>query len=201
MMQSTEYKIKKHISQKKKGELLFPDDFRKFGSSEAVRLALHRLEKEGFVRRITQGIYVRPKRSKYVGEVMPSAEQIAKAIAKRDKIRLVPTGVYALSALGLSTQVPLRLVFLTDGAPREIKLGNRSIKLKKTTPKNLSAKGEISSLVIQGLREIGKEQVTDEKEAKIIALLKKEHPKTLLHDIALAPVWIQDIMKKALKNE
>lgn len=73
---------------------------------------------------------------------MPTAEEIAMAIAKRDKIRLLPTGVYGLSALGLSTQLPMRLVFLADGAPREIKLGKRSIKLKKTTPKNLSTKGD-----------------------------------------------------------
>lgn len=199
-MESIESKIKKYISGKKRGELLFPDDFRKFGSSEAVRLALYRIEKEGYIQRVAQGIYVRPKISKYAGEVLPTAEEIAMAIAKRDKIRLVPTGVYALSALGLSSQVPMKLVFLTDGAPREIKLGKRSIKLKKTTPKNLSAKGEISRLAIQALREIGKDKLTEEEEAKIIALLKKEDQKDLLHDIELAPVWIQKIMEKSLDN-
>tara|TARA_R110002096_G_scaffold436063_1_gene666685 strand:- start:4206 stop:4808 length:603 start_codon:yes stop_codon:yes gene_type:complete len=199
-MESITSKIKKYISGEKRGALLFPDDFRKFGSSEAVRLALHRIEKEGFIQRVAQGIYVRPKISKYVGDVMPTAEEIAKAIAKRDKIRLVPTGVYALSALGLSTQVPMKLVFLTDGAPREIKLGKRSIKLKKTTPKNLSAKGEISRLAIQALREIGKKHLTDKEEVKIVELLKKEERKNILHDIELAPVWIQKIMEKALNN-
>ncbi|MAU70889.1 MAG: hypothetical protein CML04_02250 [Pseudozobellia sp.] len=199
-MQSVESKIKKSISKKELGELVFPDDFRGLGSPEAIRLALHRIEKEGYIKRVAQGIYVRPKTSKYAGEVLPTAEEIARAIAKRDKIRLVPTGVYALSALGLSTQVPMKLVFLTDGAPREIKLGKRSIKLKKTTPKNLSAKGEISRLVIQALREIGKDQLTAEEEAMIIALLKKEDKKDLLHDIALAPVWIRKIMEKSLDN-
>ena len=199
-MQSVESKIKKSISKKELGELVFPDDFRGLGSPEAIRLALHRIEKEGYIKRVAQGIYVRPKTSKYAGEVLPTAEEIARAIAKRDKIRLVPTGVYALSALGLSTQVPMKLVFLTDGAPREIKLGKRSIKLKKTTPKNLSAKGEISRLVIQALREIGKDQLTAEEEAMIIALLKKEDQKDLLHDIELAPVWIQKIMEKSLDN-
>src|SRR5690606_27122271 len=105
IMGSIESKIKKSISKKKQGELLFPDDFRGLGSSEAVRLALHRIEKEGHIQRVAHGIYVRPKISKYAGEVLPTAEEIAMAIGKRDKIRLVPTGVYALSALGLSTQV------------------------------------------------------------------------------------------------
>lgn len=200
-MQSVEKKIIKAISRKKRGVLLFPEDFNEIGSSEAVRIALHRLEKNGFIKRVAQGIYVRPKVSEYIGEIMPSAEEITKGIAKRDKIRIMPTGVYALHALGLSTQIPMKLVFLTDGAPREIKLGKRSIKLKKTTPKNLLAKGEISSLVIQALREIGRDKLTKDEESKIIKLLKRESKNNLEHDIRLAPVWIQKIMQKATKNE
>ena len=74
---------------------------------------------------MAQGIYARPIISKYIGEVLPSAEIVAKGIAKRDRIRIVPTGVYAL---GLSTQVPMKLVFLNDGAQREIKIDKLSIK-------------------------------------------------------------------------
>ncbi len=199
-MQSVEKQIKEKISQRNRGVLLFPEDFNVLGSSEAVRLALHRLEKEGFIRRVTKGIYVRPKISEYIGEVMPTAEAIAQGIAKRDKIRIVPTGAYALYALGLSTQIPMNVVFLTDGAPRKIKLGKRSIKLKKTTPKNLLARGEISSLVIQALREIGKGKLTESEERIILKLLKKEKEKDLIHDIQLAPVWIQKIMQKARKD-
>ena len=197
-MQSTEKQIKDAILKTKRGVLLFPEDFSKNGSSEAVRLALHRLEKQEIISRIAQGIYARPIISKYVGEVLPSAEIVAKGIAKRDRIRIVPTGAYALNALGLSTQIPMKLVFLTDGAPREIKIGKRAIKFKKTTPKNLLAKGEISSLVLQALREIGISKITLEEEEKIIKLLKKEKPGNLEHDIQLAPVWIKKIMQKAL---
>lgn len=197
-MQSTEKQIKDTILKTKRGVLLFPEDFSKYGSSEAVRLALHRLEKYEVIARVAQGIYARPIISKYVGEVLPSAEIVAKGIAKRDRIRIVPTGVYALNALGLSTQVPMKLVFLTDGAQREIKIGKQSIKFKKTTPKNLLAKGEISSLVLQALRVIGISKITLEEEQKIIELLKKEKPDNLEHDIQLAPVWIKKIMQKAL---
>lgn len=197
-MQSVEDKVHDKILKIKRGTLLFPDDFQSLGSSEAIRLALHRLEKEKAITRVAQGIYVRPIISKYIGEVVPSAEEVAKGIAKRDKIRIVPTGVYALNALGLSTQVPMKLVFLTDATPRIIKIGKRTIKFKKTSPKNLMAKGEISSLVIQALREIGINKVSDEEEKIIIELLKKENQKDLLYDIKLAPVWIQKIMQKAL---
>jgi len=89
---------------------------------------------------------------------------------------------------------------LTDGSPRVIKVGKRTIKFKKTTPKNLLAKGKISRLVIQALKEIGNGKVTEEEEQKIVALLRKEDEKDLKHDIALAPVWIQKIMKKALND-
>ncbi len=197
-MQSVEDKIDKYIKLRARGSLFFPEDFSEFGSYDAVRKALQRLEEKGVVRRVAQGIYVRPKVSKYIGEVLPSIEEIAKGIAKRDKTRIVPTGVYALNILGLSTQVPMKLVFLTDGAPRTIKIGKQTLKFKKTTPKNLMAKGEISSLAIQALREIGKDNVTEEEEEKLIELLKKEKPELLEHDIFLAPVWIQKLMQKAL---
>lgn len=197
---SIENEIVKRITKFPKGELLFPADFSEMGSSEAVRLALFRLEKEGMITRVAQGIYVRPKESSLIGVLIPTAEEVAEAIAKRDRMRTIPTGSYALNALGLSTQVPMNIVLLTDGSPREIKVGKRKIKFKKTTPKNLLAKGKISSLVIQALKEIGNGKVTNEEEIKIINLLKKESEKDLKHDITLAPVWIQKIMKKALEN-
>ena len=197
-MTSIESKILEKVRSVPKGDLILPEDLYHLGSAEAIRVALHRLEKDNIINRVAHGIYVRPKISKLIGPLTPSAEEVAEAIAKRDRIRTVPTGSYALNALGLSTQVPMNIVLLTDGSPREIKIGKRTIKFKKTTPKNLLAKGKISRLVIQALKEIGIDKVTEEEEKKILALLAKEEEKDLKHDIALAPVWIQNIMKKAL---
>lgn len=195
---SIQEKIAAQIHALPEGELLLPSDFSDLGSSEAVRLALFRLEKAGIIVRVAQGIYVRPKISKWIGPISPSAEEVAEAIAKRDRIRTVPTGSYALNAVGLSTQVPMNIVLLTDGSPREIKVGKRTIKFKRTTPKNLLAKGKISRLVIQALKEIGNGNVTEDEGKKIFELLKKEDEKNLKHDIALAPVWIQKMIKKGL---
>jgi hypothetical protein len=197
-MQSIEKHIEKSIKSKPKGSLVLPSDFLQYGAAKAVQKSLERLEDKGVIVRVAQGIYVRPKISKLIGPLTPSAEEVAEAIAKRDRIRTVPTGSYALNALGLSTQVPMNIVLLTDGSPREIRVGKRKIKFKKTTPKNLLAKGKISRLVIQALKEIGNGKVTMEEELKIVDLLKKEDEKDLKHDIALAPVWIQKIMRKAL---
>jgi hypothetical protein len=200
-MTSIETKILEKIRSIPKGDLILPEDFYELGSAEAIRVSLHRLEKDNIINRVAHGIYVRPKISKLIGQLTPSAEEVAEAIAKRDRIRTVPTGSYALNALGLSTQVPMNIVLLTDGSPREIKVGKRTIKFKKTTPKSLLAKGKISRLVIQALKEIGNGNATVEEEQKILDLLRKEDVKDLKHDIALAPVWVQKIMKLALGTE
>ena len=199
-MQSIEKQIEKSIKSKPSGSLVVPDDYLSYGTSDAIRKALDRLEDKQVIVRVAQGIYVRPKISKLIGPLVPTAEEVAEAIAKRDRIRTVPTGSYALNALGLSPQVPMNIVLLTDGSPRVIKVGKRTIKFKKTTPKNLMAKGKVSSLVIQALKEIGNGNIKAEEERKIIELLKKEDKKNLKHDLALAPVWAKKIMKKALDD-
>ena len=117
---SIEESILKCIKTLPAGDLFLPADFSDLGSSEAVRISLFRLEKEGVIYRVAQGIYVLPKESSFLGKLIPSAEEVAEAIAKRDRIRTLPTGSYALNALGLSTQVPMNIVLLTDGSPREI---------------------------------------------------------------------------------
>lgn len=200
-MLSVEKQIECAIKNKQKGVLLVPDDFKKYGTNVAVRKALERLENRAYIVRVAYGIYVRPKISKLIGTILPPAEEVAETIAKRDRIRMIPSGVYAMNILGLSTQVPMNLVFLTDGSPREIQIGKRKIKFKKTTPKNLMLKGRISSLAIQALKEIGQDALTQEQEYKILEMLRQEDLKALEHDIDLAPVWIQKVMKKSLEYE
>ena len=197
MTQSVEKQIEKSIKSKQKGVLIIPDDYMDYGSSDAVRKALDRLENKQIIVRVAQGIYVRPKISKLIGPLVPTAEEVAEAIAKRDRIRTIPTGSYALNALGLSTQVPMNIVLLTDGSPREIKVGKRKIKFKKTTPKNLLAKGKISRLVIQALKEIGNGKVTTEEEIKIIGLLKKEKNVAILQNQR----WNEILGKMILEGE
>ena len=200
MAETTEIQILKRISKAGRGVLFFNDSFINFGSSDTVRQALARLVAKGELERVATGIYVRPQTDSVIGKVTPGIEAIAKAIAKRDKARIVPTGIYALNRLGLSTQVPMNVIYLTDGAARKIKIGNRSIVFKKATPKNVAAVGEISRLLIQALRTIGKDKVTEEEIKKIQQLLMKEKPTRLEHDIRLAPAWIREIMKPVLKK-
>jgi DNA-directed RNA polymerase subunit K/omega len=193
---SVEIQVLNKIKSTKRGTIFFVEGFLFAGNAKAVNKAMERLVKKGKISRVTTGMYTRPKKSTLLGDITPSIEEIASAIAKRDKARIVATGSYALNALGLSTQVPLKAVYLTDGAARTVKVGKRTIQFKKTTPKNLSAKGLISKLVIQALKEIGKDNINPEEERKINELLRHEKPEHLEHDILLAPEWIRKILRK-----
>ena len=139
-----------------------------------------------------------PKKHKILGILKPSSEEIASAIAKRDKARLIPTGPQALNKLGFTTQVPMNAVFLTDGSPRIIKIGKRNIKFKIASPKLLSVKNETNIHIIQALRELGKENINEDIKLKIAGILKNVDQEQLKHDIKLAPRWIADIMQNSL---
>lgn len=194
-----ENKVAETLTKLQKGSILFVDDFLDFGNSESIKKALFRLKEKGLLIRVAHGIYLYPKKDKDLGVLYPSAEEIAIAIAKRDKARIIPTGIQALNKLGLSTQIPLKVVFLTDGAARSIKIGKRTITFKKTSPKNLLAKGEISGLAIQALKSIGQDKLEDDVVNKLLIILKKEKKETILHDAKLAPAWINKILMRAIK--
>lgn len=198
--QTTEYNILIKIRKAARGTLFFTDDFLSFGSAKAVSKVLERLVISNELQRVARGIYARLASDPYLGLLKPTTEDIAEAIRRRDKARIIPTGSLALNALGLSTQVPINVVYYTDGSARKIELGNQRIVFKKTSPKNLSAIGKISSLVILALKEIGQGNVTEEELKIILSHLKKEDPYRLEHDIKIAPEWIRKIMRQAIKK-
>ena len=200
-MKSIDNKILNKLKKAKRGSLFYTEDFLSFGGYKAVSKSLERLVNQKQIYRVARGIFAILEKDKILGEILPTAEQIAESIRKRDKARIIPTGVLAMNALGLSTQIPLNLVYLTDGSARTIQVGNRNIIFKKTVPKNLSAIGKISGLVIQALKEISKEKVTKNDIAIILEHLKNEEPYRLEHDIKLAPEWIRVIMRKAIQKQ
>lgn len=195
MTKSVQTRIKNEIKSMKRGQILFPSNFDDMGNVEVVKKSLLRLENKKFLVRLAHGIYLYPKQDKLLGVLYPTIEEIAVAIAERDKARIIPTGTTALNKLGLSNQIPMNIVFLTDGAPRSIIVSKRTIKFKRTSPKNLAVKGEITNLIIQALKEIGKDNVTAEQLKKIKIHLEKEKQEIIEHDAKLAPAWIAKIMK------
>lgn len=193
--------IEKILKKKKSGEILFISDFLTISDYDTVRKSLQRLTEKELLLRLSKGIYYYPKHDKLLGLIYPSAEQIGNAIAKRDKARIIPTGSYAMYRLGLSTQVPMNVVYLTDGSARKIQIGKQTIVFKKTSPKNLSTKNQLSNLIIQGLRAIGKENTTQSHTNKIKKIvIESKEMSDLYSDILHAPVWIQKIVLGILKE-
>jgi hypothetical protein len=197
---TTEDKILKKMKQNRRGKIFFANDFAELGNYKACSKALERLAKQGEIMRVSRGIYAIPQKSELLGTLTPSFDSVVAAIAKRDKAKIIPTGLFAENVLGLSTQVPVKAVYLTDGTPRKLMIGKIPLIFKKTTPKNLAAKGKISGLAIQALKSIRKDRITDDEVDKIVSLLKKENPQHLAHDIKLVPVWIKEIMRDAQTN-
>jgi Family of unknown function (DUF6088) len=203
---SVKDKIINRIQQLLPGTILFAQDFLHDGSSEAVRQQLRRLVEADVLKRLSQGVYVIPKKLGEQGYLLPTAEEIALALARRDKSRIIPTGEVALWKLGLSTQVPLKYVYLTDGPSRVIKIeetkGKTSytITFKHASPKNFASKGKISSQVIQALKAIGEKNLTETTLDKINALIMRENLDDLNHDLTVAPAWISKLIKDSFKS-
>ncbi len=194
-------KIENIVSKSKQGKLFFVSDFLESGNYDAVRKTLQRLVKKGVLIRISKGIYFYPKIDEALGILYPTAEEIAKSIAKRDKAKIIPTGAYALHLLGLSTQIPMNIVYLTDGSTRKIKIGNQTIIFKKTSPKNLYFESKLSSLIIQSLKSLKEDNVNKTVKQKIFDIIKQSGEENKIKkDIKNAPIWIQKIMLEILSK-
>ena len=199
-MQSIDDKILSNIKKRGRGAIFFANDMVQYGQRQSVLKALERMAAAGTILRVARGIYCYPKIDKELGLgiLYPSLDEIAQAVAKRDKARIAPTGVYALNVLGLSTQVQMNVVYLTDGTARRLKVGNgKGILFKHTAPKNLAFKSKTAMYITSALKELGQSGVTQEHKVKIKELLQEEEKENVLSDAALIPSWIMDIIKEA----
>ena len=194
-MQSIDSKILSRIYGRGKGCVVTPGDFLDLGSRQAVDLALHRLAKKGTLRRLARGLYDYPRIDPELGLLSPTIDTIVKALEGRDKILLQPSGGYAANLLGLSDQVPMKVVFLTDGPARRVQIGKQIIMLKHTTPRAMATAGRVSGLVIHALRHLGQRQVDDAVVANLQKRLSVSDKKVLLRDLRYAPAWIAAILR------
>lgn len=136
MKQLIENRAKSRIIGKKRGWIFTADSFSDLGSNDSIRKALSLLTTKNFIKRIAWGIYYYPIIDKRFGIIPPELNLVAKTIAEKDKIRLQASGAHAANLIGLSEQVPAKVIFLTDGASKKIKIGKRIIIFKKVSPKN-----------------------------------------------------------------
>lgn len=198
-MQSINNKIINRIYGKGRGWCYTPKNFSDLGSPEAIRITLHRLEKKGAIRRLSRGIYEYPKKHPTIGFLSPDPDKIAEAISIRYAIRIQPSGAFAANILGLSNQVPAKIVFLTDGSSRRIKIGPREIIFKRTTPRNMAA-AKSSGTLILALKYIGKEQISQDHIKHFRESLSTHIKMKLKKDSIYAPGWICPIIDEIVKD-
>jgi hypothetical protein len=195
-LQVIEPKARSIIFGHRGGWVFTPRDLSALGDPRSVGMALTRLARKGIIRQLARGLYDYPIDHPTFGRIPPSADAVAKALAARDASRLQPAGAYAANILGLSEQVPTRIVFLTDGPSRRVKFGQQEIVLKRTTPRNMATAGRKSGTVIQALRHIGQRNVNDKTMAILKRQLTKKDRAQLLKDLRYAPGWIADILRR-----
>jgi hypothetical protein len=194
--------IKEQISRIEKGKLFSINDFENTNNDNLVTRTLSRLQNEGVIVRVATGIYMNPKKTQF-GVLYPTIGQIAQKIAERDKAQIMPTGDTALNILGFSTQVPMNAVYITNGAKRKVKVGNRNIIFKNAVQKNFQFKGKLLPLIIIALKELGENRVTDgikDKIAKLLSDSNKEERETMMYDFYLSPVWIKELLLPIIKT-
>lgn len=203
-METIEDKILESLKKCGRGTVFFSDKFARYSTSANIRKALEILKAKDVIINVARGIYCYPKIDKALGlgVILPSVDDIVDAIAKRDHIKVVPTGVHAQNMLGLSTQVPMNYVFLTNGYSKSLTvLGNIQVKFKQTSPKNISFQNKLAMLITYALRDYGQDNVSSDQIEHIHTLLRQEPQEKVLKDLALMPVWIRNIVMQAYEQK
>ncbi len=194
--------VKERIEAGEKGSIYFVNSFSDLQNDQTVTKTLQRLAKEGFLIRLSKGVYLYPETTRF-GTITPTIDEIIKSIAKRDNISILPAGNTALNKLGFSTQIPINAIFLTTGSTRTIKIANRKILLKHSVPGNFAYKGALMPLVVESLKELGEKNIDREvykKLEKIISALSESDIITFTEDLQYAPQWIRTIIQKIIKD-
>ncbi|MGH7941440.1 MAG: DUF6088 family protein [Limisphaerales bacterium] len=197
---SIDSQILQRVKASGRGWVFTARDFMDLGSRDAVDKVLSRHSQSGTIRKLARGLYDYPRHDPQLGQLSPSIDAIAQALQGRDAVRLQPSGAYAANLLGLSDQVPMKIVFLTDGSPRRIQLGKLQIVLKRTTPRNMTTAGKISGLVIQALRHLGQRHVDGHVSDTLRQRLKPADKRQLLKDVRYAPAWIARFMQQVTET-
>ncbi|MBD5230064.1 MAG: hypothetical protein HDS69_08545 [Bacteroidales bacterium] len=192
------YTVMRNIDESQPHSIFFISDYAYLGSPETIRKILHEATINGVLEKAGHGIYIKPKVSRF-GNVPVPLEKIAKEIADRDKCEILPSGSTAANLTGLSTQVPMNLSYITTGSTRTINIGTRKIFFRHASPKNFAAKGRVVPLLIQGLREIGEENISRAEQDALRQFIDKHQDPYLQEDLQLAPAWIQRLIKKLIQ--
>ena len=199
MLESIDDKIFNSIKKRGRGSVFSTEEYALYGDPDAVQKALSRMARKGVLLHVCHGIYCYPKIDKELGlgVLYPSYEEIAQVIAKRDKVRIFPAGALAQNLLGLSTQVPMNVVYLTDGSNRKVNIKNgRGILFRHVSPKKLAFNDKLAMLITTALRDMGAKNVTEEHKKQLKKVLEQRPEPFSTHDMKLMPLWIRTLIKE-----
>jgi hypothetical protein len=193
-MQTMRDHIVARIERFGEGKAFSAKDFLDVASRGTIDMALSGLTREGTIRRIRRGLYDMPKVNPALGgKLSPDIDEAARAIARRQKLKIVPEGAWAANLLGLSTQVPSKIVYLSDGPTNEVLIGRRTIQFKHARPKALAGPEGKSALVVQALRHLGKENVGTREIETLRAELSPSDKRKLLKETRFGVDWIYKV--------
>ena len=190
--------IKKRIDTTEPGTVFIPSDFFDIAEAVKVNMCLNRLTENGELNRIMRGVFAKPRYSNLLNtNVPPRSEDIAKAIARNYGWTVVPCGDTALNMLGLSTQVPTVLLYVSDGPYKTYEANGITLKFKHTDNKNeITAVSYQTALVIQALKALGKENITDKEIRKLSKILSQSEKQKMLAESQRITEWVHGYIKK-----
>ena len=190
-------KIEDRISNYPFGTAFSASDFLDIADANPVSQALFRLEKDGDIRRVINGIYDKPAYSQLIHEYgVPRIDKVADALARRFNWNIAPSGDTALNLLHISTQVPNVWEYVSDGPYREYLIGNTSLKFRHIMPREINGYSSITIMVIQGIRAIGRGNMTQEQADRFSSVLTAEDKMILLTEARTASGWIYKEIKR-----
>ena len=184
------------------GEAVPTGDFLDLAARTAVDQALSRLVKRGAIRRVRRGLYELPRMGKLLNEpLLQSPEELIRTWARKNGLRVVPSGAQAVNLLRLSTQVPAKIVYYTNGRTQNLMFGRYSIKLLNRGPKTMDLSGRVASLVIQALRHLGKNGVTPEVISRLRSTLSKKDKAELKSNLRYTAAWMKSVIEQIVSEE
>jgi hypothetical protein len=196
-MQTMRDQIVARIERLGEGKVFSAKDFLDIASRTTIDVTLAELTLDGKIRRVRRGLYDMPKFNPALGgKLSPDIDEAARAIARKQKWKIVPEGAWAANLLGLSTQVPAKIIYLTDGPNNEVPIGRRSIYFKHARPKALAGLEGKFALVVQALRHLGKEAVGPREIATLRTALSPAEKRKLVKDTRFGVDWIYEVAKR-----
>lgn len=196
-MQTMRDQIVARIERQGEGKAFSAKDFLDIASRTTIDVTLAELALDGVIRRVRRGLYDKPRVNPALGgKLSPDIDEAARAIARRQRWKIVPEGAWAANLLGLTTQVPAKIIYLTDGPNNEVPIGRRSIYFKHARPKALAGLEGKIALVVQALRHLGKESVGPREMATLRSALTPAEKRKLVKDTRFGVDWIYEVAKR-----